>query len=149
MSPTATITDARGRKVRLLPLVGARELGEAWTDGRAALIQDAWMSSIAFKKEVAIQVAILIGTALPVGVLLGKKAIPEWSHGAFLGVAAIFMVLSFWNLRRRAAPRFAQNLVRRGLCASCGYPLRSITPEPDGIRTCPECGSAWKMEERA
>lgn len=35
--------------------------------------------------------------------------------------------------------------LRRGACPVCWYDLRGLEPEPDACRTCPECGSAWRL----
>lgn len=35
------------------------------------------------------------------------------------------------------------------LCAACGYSIAEIEPEEDGCRVCPECGSAWRMDDSA
>jgi hypothetical protein len=39
----------------------------------------------------------------------------------------------------------AQIVVAKGCCASCGYVIESLPPDPDGCTTCPECGAAWKL----
>ena len=34
---------------------------------------------------------------------------------------------------------------RRGQCPACGYDLRNLEAEVDGLVTCPECGAAWDL----
>jgi hypothetical protein len=41
--------------------------------------------------------------------------------------------------------RTAAVFLREGLCPSCVYPLKDISPQQDGCTVCPECGAAWKM----
>ncbi|MFI4915373.1 MAG: hypothetical protein ACIAS6_02560 [Phycisphaerales bacterium JB060] len=68
------------------------------------------------------------------------------------GVIAIALVL-FWpvlilmhwrwmGVQRRAA-------LSLGVCPVCGAAIAGLEPEADNRRVCPECGSAWKMDEKA
>ena len=65
---------------------------------------------------------------------------------------SIWIVLFvFWvrtrNVRRqRIAPVMLENL----RCPHCGYDLRLLPMDPnDAVTVCPECGSAWKLVQRA
>ncbi len=33
------------------------------------------------------------------------------------------------------------------LCPSCGYAIAKLEPQTDNCRVCPECGSAWKLDD--
>ncbi|MBX3403458.1 MAG: hypothetical protein KF699_08620 [Phycisphaeraceae bacterium] len=35
----------------------------------------------------------------------------------------------------------------RGLCAACGYGIRSIPARADGLTICSECGAAWRIDD--
>lgn len=58
------------------------------------------------------------------------------------------IVLSGRSVARAARAAVAECL-EHGLCPSCGYGLASSAPDADGIRTCPECGGAWRAPERS
>lgn len=48
--------------------------------------------------------------------------------------------------RRWTEPRIVSEVLKEGLCPSCGYNLHGIPVAEDGCVVCPECGSAWKGE---
>lgn len=52
----------------------------------------------------------------------------------------------------RAWPRFTRALragwLEQGRCPACGTAITIVEPEDDGCRVCPQCGSAWKMDEK-
>lgn len=74
--------------------------------------------------------------------------------GAPMLPAVVLAVTVVWAIaavmlrgRGPVAERAAADvLLRRGMCASCLYPLESLTPASDGCLVCPECGAAWKRE---
>ena len=36
----------------------------------------------------------------------------------------------------------------RGCCRACGFALNGLPECEDGCTVCPECGAAWRLEER-
>jgi hypothetical protein len=44
----------------------------------------------------------------------------------------------------QTAPAIAEDRLRKNRCPSCEYTLAGLSPDPDGCRTCPECGAAWR-----
>jgi len=64
--------------------------------------------------------------------------------GMVLGFG-IFLTGYFLFLRRVMADMIAAN----GYCGSCSYALTEITPGSDGCTVCPECGSAWRCQEKS
>lgn len=52
-----------------------------------------------------------------------------------------------WWYGRAVLVGHARLVLRRGGCPVCWYDLRTIKPEADGCRTCPECGAAWRLEQ--
>jgi hypothetical protein len=63
-----------------------------------------------------------------------------------LRVTVLLLVLIFPGLLD--LPRYlVPELLRRGLCPTCGYPLPKRV-NADGCSVCPECGSAWRPQRR-
>ena len=50
-----------------------------------------------------------------------------------------------WWYGRAVLVGHTRLVLRRGVCPVCWYDLRSLEPEADDCRTCPECGSAWRL----
>ena len=57
----------------------------------------------------------------------------------------------FWTSARRArADRVLDVLLAHRRCPHCGYDIRGLPVHPhDGATTCPECGTAWRLEATA
>jgi len=68
----------------------------------------------------------------------------SWLVAALQGVLVPVTMTPFlyWSARRMRA-RVARLIIAEDHCATCGYSLRGVQPEPDGCTVCPECGSAW------
>ncbi|MCA9302757.1 MAG: hypothetical protein KC996_01395 [Phycisphaerales bacterium] len=75
------------------------------------------------------------------GVLLDLVAQTTWC----VIVAMIFWYILLNRIRRERFPRIAEIYLSAGNCASCGYKLHGLAPEPDSCILCPECNAAWKQ----
>jgi len=73
-----------------------------------------------------------------------------WIFGDVLAQATFAVVVSmvFWYsflgwIRRARFDRIADIYLGADRCASCGYTLAGLTPDPDSRVVCPECSAAW------
>lgn len=76
--------------------------------------------------------------------LVTSRNRPGWTHYPVLAVGILVALLPaiWWR-----GPRLGRAARRLGLCWSCGYDLRGMTPDPDGCTVCPECGAAWRLPD--
>lgn len=78
-------------------------------------------------------------------VLLTRIAI---SIAFYLAAAVItWIAISAWY-QKLVIPEQAGEILRRGACVSCKYPIADLNPDSDGCTVCPECGAAWKLNAR-
>lgn len=73
-----------------------------------------------------------------------------WTIGIFVGQFVLFggAMAGFMHLYMWRSENHARNaMLRAGLCVSCTYRIDEIEPEPDGCTVCPECGSAWRIQD--
>jgi DNA-directed RNA polymerase subunit RPC12/RpoP len=80
---------------------------------------------------------------------------PRWASLASMsGVGIILLAVYFWleipwtgGAQRTRARRATviEAFLNEGLCASCGYEIKTTSPEADGCVVCPECGAAWRL----
>lgn len=59
---------------------------------------------------------------------------------------ALCVLVLFAMLQSQDRPYRARQIARRGRCPACGYDLAGLRASDDGCTTCPECGSAWNLE---
>lgn len=62
-----------------------------------------------------------------------------------VGVVWLIVTVVVSLNRSRLERRGVAELKRLARCASCGYHLRGLAPEPDGCVVCPECAAAWRL----
>ncbi len=62
-------------------------------------------------------------------------------------IAAMALVASLPMVRRRVAGLHRRDWISLGLCPACGYAIAELEPQEDTCRVCPECGSAWKLDD--
>ncbi|MGD9690567.1 MAG: hypothetical protein AB7Q91_12595 [Phycisphaerales bacterium] len=115
--------------------IAARRAGQSW---RLLLTLPLW----------------IIG-ALIAYTMIGMAMSPRPDTAALIGlgiftflviVSAILIVKSHLF----AGPRWVIPAFRRlALCPCCARDLRAGEPDPDGCTTCPECGSAWRLDPPA
>lgn len=102
---------------------------------------------------------LLLVTALGIilSVLIVIVVIMWWSSRRNSWVIALLIVASFvfaLSFTRRSgllahAEPITDALLREGVCASCGYNLCDAPVSDQGLRTCPECGAAWRADHIA
>lgn len=52
---------------------------------------------------------------------------------------------SMRQIREAAGQQIIRSLRAAGFCAGCGYCLRDVRSDADGLCRCPECGAAWRI----
>jgi hypothetical protein len=149
----ATVLDARGREVPLVP-----------HDFRLHLARDTEMghrlrASSNLPKEGPTRTEIRRGIgfgvlALPL-MLMGALAPaymafslkwPLWLMLlAAIPLGAIPALVTIFVARRTSGRRIAQVYAHAGYCGSCAHDLRASPTEADGCTVCPECGAAWRV----
>lgn len=97
-----------------------------------------------------------VGSLLVLTVFLGSPQ-PASSIAAFAAVITLpgfligmpvgYAFILFNSRTSRVRARERNGRLAGGLCACCYYDLASISPDPDGCATCPECGAAWCLPE--
>ncbi|HYE61737.1 MAG TPA: hypothetical protein VD997_07050 [Phycisphaerales bacterium] len=143
------IRDHRGRRVEMMRVSWyGRKNREVVQAAQDSLIGQPW-SRRKLKNWLA---AIVVGGGAPLVATLAASWLRpiigvDWAFAVTLVVMlAWFATAGQWIWRRTSAEPLSAELVRRGCCASCGYNLWDLVPEPDGCRVCPECGGAWRVE---
>lgn len=96
---------------------------------------------------VLVAYAAIVSAALAWGPIV--LAIALFSPAAAFQIFALISVaLAVRRALERGAERLRRDLVRTGLCASCGYDLGATPVQADGCHVCAECGSAWNATLR-
>lgn len=113
---------------------------------RGWLDRGGWLKSE--RRRLRIQMAMFgasIGLATAV-LLFAFQRIADsfWPLLLLVAICASVPVYFSFAARRTMITRLKRIYLDAGICASCGYGLRDIPPEPDGCRVCPECGGAWR-----
>ncbi len=153
------ILDDRGQPVRAKAAGWgpARKHSDELTRARAREIERSFSRSGAPVKRVtaiatllAMPFFLLPALAVPFLVpVMMRHGIAMWTIplGAALGILGPLVMMLV--LRRLMLPRLVRAYVADGFCGSCGFTIRDLQPEEDACRVCPECGSAWRLEQPA
>jgi hypothetical protein len=161
----ATTRDHRGKQVetRKLPRELRRQPGS--TDFARTMRRRYW-TAIAIWTPL---IVILIGaTQWLGGAMLMKRGLVVSIVADFASKAAAGLVsIGFWFTAvlvvslilplsiamivgwRILDPRYRAMIAANGHCAACGYEIMDLPPEPDGCTVCPECGGAWRCQEKS
>jgi hypothetical protein len=150
------ITDARGRKVTQLDPLTMQLLR------RHDSIEADVLRAIVSEKGVAIskweRVWLIVGVAalLAVASLFVYSVFVKKDFGAapFARSASLmffcFLPWLAWNvLKRSRFGKVTAAMLKHRRCPHCGYDLRLLPTDPeDGATVCPECGCAWRLDDR-
>lgn len=157
--PRYCVKDARGRSVTLLdpyalhllrrhdlippqPLHEiAEEVGPGVKKRRYLLFWACPVCAFLFFVIVVIR-KLVIGT----GIHFDTVERVLWPLNLILLLVAGVMM---WRSSREARFRRVRNVMLRHLrCPRCGYDIRGLPKAPkDGATVCPECGSAWRLDD--
>ncbi|MCL4742688.1 MAG: hypothetical protein KJZ54_10850 [Phycisphaerales bacterium] len=148
------VADARGRRV---PLIGrsATTKPEQWrlhaVLSRSPRARRVGFVAAAIALPVFFVPALLISPASRT-ILGTPPSFEAWRIGLMIltgatmgGAGPLAMI---FVARRLLASEIARFIVGAGACASCDYPLAGVPEAPDGCVVCPECGAAWRRDER-
>ena len=157
-----TTVDDRNREVRLLNpfrlyLSGRDDVIErpvlksiidAGADGGSKKLQLSLLFAVVFF------IAMALFATLPEYRATGdlKHSLREAVRSPVVYFALGYGLLVFpWQLqteRRIRRRQFTKALLERRRCAHCGYNLDGLEADPDdGATVCPECASAWKLDD--
>ena len=125
-----------------LPTRKARR--EAWSIARRT-IGARWQYWTVIAGVVALSVVIQFSLRR-LGIPMAWRGMVRWLVVAVTVTACWTTLLAFRTAIRRILWRV---LMDRGIpcCASCGYDLRMLPTDADGVTVCPECGSGWKLAD--
>jgi hypothetical protein len=152
----ATVLDARADSVPLFdpgnPLAMARA-HPTGSDSDALMMarRSVWKSiPLAGWLGVVLQVALLCAAMVFMFFAFTLASGTSWAHWIvpiYLFASSAYGLLFLWSRTRNLhAGALRKGFLACHCCASCGYSLRGLTPQPDGCTVCPECASAWKLE---
>lgn len=142
------IKDARGRRV---PLIRHELLIPGLVnDARFTRLSRAGETGKLTRAEVRrfIGLSLLITPAVVAIGVLPPMVLQRGNWLTFLVLIPAVLapaLLSVWVTRRATSQRIADTYARAGLCGTCGYELREVPADAHGLRTCPECGAAWRL----
>jgi len=139
------ITDDRSRTVALYPLQRGRDpFGNVEVTEHRELQRRAGMKYAASGIGLVILIQQLVRMATNSGRVSWFEIV---AVVAGIGVLALILYGRLGGMRSPPAdPGTASSLLlgaRR--CASCGYSLAGLEPQPDGCTVCAECGAAWRL----
>lgn len=148
----ATVLDARGREVPLVPHdwklhflrdtdVGRRLRASSDLESRRTTGYD-MRRGIAF--GILALPILLIGACAPAFLAFSLKW-PLWLMLlAAIPLGILPALVTIFVVRRAAARRIANVYAHAGICGSCGHDLRGTAIAADGCTVCTECGAAWR-----
>ena len=100
--------------------------------------------------------AIVVGVVVIGGIaaIVSIEGAPAWQDlvGTLTNPAIIACVLGgavapILIARQERLGRLRAIMLRHRRCPHCGYGLRGLPTDDDGLTTCPECASIWRIDE--
>ncbi len=147
------VKDVRGRKVTQLDPVTMHLLRQY------DVIEADVLRAIAH--EPGVRITTKERVALAVGLLVALLVVSLFSTAAYTGdlagaplakTASLIWICSipwiiWYSMKRARFGKIAAAMLKYLRCPHCGYDLRLLPTDPtDSATVCPECGSAWKLE---
>jgi hypothetical protein len=151
-------TDDRGKRVRLLPQHQLGIMPGVYSpiplDVRTRLFGKGIDMSIT-RRSLVRQGLGLLAVIAWCGVWSGVSifwlpalALPPAIKAIAIGAGGFLAVPPFmWWIVRSHRREIARMVASEHYCASCGYSLREMSAAEDGCTVCPECGSAWRLDD--
>jgi hypothetical protein len=108
------------------------------------------LSSVDMRKLAAVSVGALVLMAL---VIAGVFAFGEdFAYAAMMfaqpAIMVVGIVVCIRLIGKSGWQREVALLKQEQLCCACWYPIGDCRPDRDGCTVCPECASAWRMDDR-
>lgn len=137
--------DDRGK-----PLDSDREL--AMADARAAGVDKATARRSLQPAAHLALACIVLGLAGVWGIMMLIDTLEQHVPKALAYAVGLLAYILVFVASAKAIEGPARRIYRRGwlgmgLCACCAYRITELRAEADGCRVCPECGSAWKLDQ--
>jgi hypothetical protein len=90
------------------------------------------------------------GDTLPIGTVVRASAGGVISAALASAVPFFLVCLFCQRLHRASFQRIGPVMLKHRRCPHCGDDLRGLGTDPDdGCTVCPECGSAWSIDDAA
>lgn len=145
MRPFARCVDDRGRKRDFDRREPRRSARRASVDPAMIKAELRPLRQLAWYQFLLTVIVVILSGRLHDALGGHVPAVQRWiiSVVAMLGLMAIGLMpitARLYRAQRRAG-------LALGSCPSCGYPVTGLTVQNDGCRVCPECGSAWRMDD--
>lgn len=92
---------------------------------------------------------ILLGVIILVAILItgDRSAIRTLTNPMFIAPMVVGVAVPFLIVRAERLRTLARVMLRHRCCPHCGYSLRELPREDDGVTACPECGSVWRLDD--
>jgi hypothetical protein len=149
------IRDARGRTVSQLDPVAL------WLLRRHDVVDADALRAVAHEHGVRItrgqRISLIIGVAgvvLVLGLLVQSLVAGDFGDAPLARSSSLLLFCCsawvYWaRSKRTRIGHIAAAMLRHLRCPHCGYNLRLLPPDSaDGATVCPECGCAWKLDDR-
>ncbi len=149
----ATVLDARGREVPLVPHNVQLHLARDTEMGRRLRASSTLPKEKPTGSEIRRGIGygilaiplLLVGALAPASMAFSLKW-PLWLMLlAAIPLSVIPALVTLFVARRAAGQRIARVYAHAGYCGSCAHDLHAIHAEADGCTVCPECGAAWRV----
>ncbi len=141
------VDDERGRRVRVVA-----ELGSAprwpWKTPPWQLLSPMAKRWTFIDGTVGLGV---IGLAIALSIVVGSIGRQSASTAGIIslvfgvGLYLLLNQLHNWHWTGPGRQYAARAMAANGTCPSCGYGIGSVPEGGDGLTTCPECASAWRV----
>ena len=148
------IRDARGRKVTQLDPIALHLLRQHHVIEADVLRAIANEKGVRItKKERASLIFGIIAILVIASFFIRSLIVETFGAAPYARTSAIvYLTLAPWavwiGMKRSRFGKVAAAMLKHLRCPSCGYDLRLLPTDPeDGATICPECGSAWKLDE--
>jgi hypothetical protein len=149
------IRDARGRKVTQLDPVALQWLRQYEVIDREVLLAITHERGISISTAERVALVVTCVEVLAVVALLTHSVLTnKFGSAPFARMSSLcFFVFLAWvvwlGAKKKRFAHIAAAMLKYRRCPHCGYDLRSLPPDPaDGNTVCPECGCAWKLDQR-
>lgn len=101
-----------------------------------------WLQWIGYAIIIPYVASIVVVLVMPPGPLRDiAQALDDVFPYVMLPWALTYGILHFVSFR----PWLKRYQSAQGRCQACDYDLTSLSADPDGCTTCPECGAAWRL----
>lgn len=92
-------------------------------------------------------VGLAIAMSVVVAAIGSQSATTAALFSLVFGLGSYFVInqLHSWHWSGPGRRFAARAMAKEGDCPSCGYGIDGVPRGDDGLTTCPECASAWRV----